>query len=451
MLKRPSFLLLCSCLGAAVGGCDQTAAPEAAKKNAPPPLVTVTRPVADEVVDYEDFTGQTGAMYSVDVRARVTGYLDKVYFTDGAEVKEGADLFLIDPRPYMADYQRTEATVVQSEAHFKRLEADFRRAESLFNRHNISREEYDKIAGDRAEADASVGIAKSTRDLSKLSLEYTKIKAPISGRLSRRQVDPGNLVKADDTILTNIVSLDPLFVYFDIDEQTVLHLRRLIREGKLKSREEAEIPILCALSDEQGFPRQGTINFSENKVDPNTGTLRARALISNPIAPGTKTQRVLSPGMYMKVRLPVGIPARAILVPEQAIGTDQGEKFVYVVNTKDAGSKTGTGTVARKPVKVGALNDGFRVILSGLTPEELVIYRGLQRVRQKAEVHFELEEARKPPGAAAAVAQADPTPLPGPAGKEPAAPAPASASVSAKPERKPASAVSPPTGASPRG
>lgn len=420
MCRYSYFLVLLGCSLAV--GCARASSAPVAKKEAP--VVTVTMPITDEVTDFEDFTGQTAAMLSVDIRARVTGYLDKVYFQDGTEVEEGALLFEIDPRPYKAELDRTEATLAQAEAHLKRLDADYRRASNLYARGNISREEYDKIAGDRAEAEAAVGIAEASRDLAELDLGFTKITAPIGGRLSRRQVDPGNLVKQDDTILTNIVSLDPMFLYFDVDEQTVLRIRRLIREGKVKSREEAEVPILAALSVDEGFPHRGTVNFSENKVDPNTGTLRVRALIRNPKVASSRSLRMLSPGMYMKVRVPIGTPHEAILVPEQAVGTDQGRKFVYVVDTKDS-KQPGAGKVVERTVEVGALNGPLRVIQSGLKPGERVVYRGLQRIRPGVEVRYEVEESPKPPGAATAVAEGDRGPTAAPAadiGKGPAAP-----------------------------
>ena len=311
-----------------------------------PPVVMIAEPVVREVTDYEEgLVGQTAAVQMVEVRARVNGYLEKVNFKDGDEVKEGAVLFEIDPRPYDAEVARTEAAVGLSEAHYKRLEADLKRARSLVARQAIGREEFDKIVGDYAEAGASVGIAKANRDLAKLNQEFAKVTAPISGRLSRRMVDPGNLVQADETILTTIVSLDPMYVYFDVDERTLLRIRRLIAEGKIKSRTQAEIPIFAALADEEGFPHKGIIDFSENRVDPNTGTLRVRAVIANP-AP-----RVFSPGLFMRVRLPVGNPHKSLLVAEQALGTDQGRKFLYVVKPgKDKDGKDVPNVAEYRPV-----------------------------------------------------------------------------------------------------
>jgi RND family efflux transporter MFP subunit len=370
-------------------------------------VVKVSQPLTDTVEDFEDFTGRTDAIYSVTVNARVTGYLDKVNFVDGSEVKEGDLLFEIDPRPYKADLDRTEANVLQAEAHQRRLEADQRRAMNLFSRGAISREEVDRIAGDYAEAQAAAGVTRAARDLAKLSFEFTKVYAPISGRLSRRMVDPGNLVKADETALTTIVSLDPLFVYFDIDERTMLRLRRLVREGKIPSRAQAVIPVLAELADEEDFPHHGDIDFSDNRVDASTGTLRLRGKIANPMP------RVLSPGLFMRVRLPVGKPHKAILIPEQALGSDQGRKFVYVVKNmpeevpdKETGKPAKTGKMVdlafKREVKVGSLNKGLRVIESGIEPDERVIVSGLQSVRERKPVKAEMMPSQAQASATAA-------------------------------------------------
>lgn len=380
-------------LAAAAAGCNdqKTAAPKP-----PPPVVTVTQPVEKEIVEHEDFTGRTDAVLTVDVRARVTGYLEKVHFKDGDEVNEGDVLFQIDPRQYTAELARNEATVAQAEAHHTRLEADYQRAVKLYARGGIGREEYDKITGDRNEADAAVGIAKAARDLAKLNVEWTKVVAPISGRLSRRLVDPGNLVKADDTIMTNIVSQDVMYVYFDIDERTLLRLRRLIREGKIKSRQEADVPIFVELADESGYPHRGLINFSDNKIDPSTGTLRVRGSIENP------KPRVLSPGLFVRVQLPIGTAHKALMIPEQALGTDQGRKFLYVVNDKKR--------IVYRAVKVGPLEHGLRVVLDGLKPGENVVMTGLQRVKPDLEVNPKPFDGPKPDGTPAPVAKGTTSP-----------------------------------------
>ena len=321
-----------------------------AAKNAPPEVL-VAQPIEAEVTDYEDFTGRVDAIHSVEVRARVTGYLDQVHFEDGSEVQQGDLLFEIDPRPYQAELDRTEATLAQAEARMRTAETEFQRASALSKRGSITREEYQLTADALAEARAGVGIQRAARDLAQLNLEFTKVRAPISGRISRRMVDPGNLVQADVTPLTSIVSLDPLYVYFDVDERTVLRLRRLVGEGKIPSRREAELPFLVALADEEGFPRQGTIDFSDNRIDPGTGTLQARGVIPNP------KPCVLSPGLFVRVRLPIGRPYQALMIAEQALGSDQGRKFLYVVNAQNEAEY--------RSVEVGPARDGLRVVEEG--------------------------------------------------------------------------------------
>lgn len=355
----------------ALAGCDRTKPKAVAKKETP--VVLFARPTVDTVQDSDEFTGHIDSIKTVEVRARVTGYLDKVLFEDGEEVKEGAELFEIDPRPYQAEYDRAEATLKQAVARDSRLSADHGRAQRNYQRGAISREEYDKVAGDYAEAEAAVGMARAARDLAKLNVGFTKVYAPIGGRISRRLVDPGNLVQADQTPLTTIVTLDPMFVYFDIDERTMLQLRRLVQEGKLTARQEGgQFPIQVGLSDETSFPHRGTINFSENKLDAATGTLRVRGAIPNP-AP-----RVLSPGMFARVRLPIGHPRKAILIPEQAVGTDQGRKYLYVINNQDE--------IDYRPIKTGSLSNGLRVVDAGLKADERVVVVGQQRIRPGAKV-----------------------------------------------------------------
>ena len=273
-MRQRDLLIVGLCCAGLGAGCAKTQAKSADIK---PDEVLVSHPTVDEVTDFEDFIGHTDAIYNVDVRARVNGYLDKVNFNDGDEVEKGATLFEIDARPYQATFDQTVASLEQGKARLTRTAADQRRAEALLKRNAIGLEEYDRIQGDFAEAKASIGAAKAMLDMSQLNLDWTKVVAPISGRLSRRLVDPGNLIRADDTLLTNIVSLDPMYVTFDLDERVLLKLRRLIAEGRIQSRQEAEVPILVGLSDEMpDFPHKGTINFSDNKIDASTGTLRAR-------------------------------------------------------------------------------------------------------------------------------------------------------------------------------
>jgi RND family efflux transporter MFP subunit len=349
-------------------GCTQ---PPAAAPPAKPPEVLVGLPIRKEVVDYEEFTGRTEAMAAVEVRARATGYLEKVNFREGAAVKEGDMLFEIDDRLYRAELNRAEQTIVQNEARTKRLEQDALRERSLRNTNAGAQSDYDKVMGDLAEAQATVGWAKANRDLAKLNLSFTKVTAPLSGTIGRRLVDPGNLVKADETPLATIVTLDPMYVFLAIDERTVLKYQRMVREGKLKSAQESAVPVELGLADESDYPLKGKIDFVDNRIDPATGTLRLRGTFAN-------LGGLIAPGQFVRARLQIGARYAAILVAERALGTDQGKKFVYTINENDE--------VMYRPVKIGRLEDGLRVIEDGLTDNARVVISGLQRIRPGAKV-----------------------------------------------------------------
>lgn len=371
-VSRPTIaalggIVLTALLSAGCGNADKGKVAGPAKL----PEVVVERPTVKEVTDYEEFSGRTEAINMVEVRARVTGYLDKVHFKDGAEVKQGDLLFEIDPRTYNADLNKAAAQVEQTKAHLKRLEYDLERGKVLFDRKVITQEAADRLVYDRAETAANLDAANASRDTAALNVGFTKVTAPLSGRISRRSVDPGNLVRADETSLTTIVSLDPLYAYFDVDERTLLRIRRLEAEGKIKTTDGSGVCVLVGLADEEGFSLSGSIDFADNRVDPNTGTLRIRAVIANP-------KRVLAPGLFVRMRLPLGSPHRATLIAEEAIGSDQGQKYIYVLNDKDE-------AVYRR-VKVGQLEEGLRVIESGVTANERVVVNGLQRVRPGAKV-----------------------------------------------------------------
>jgi RND family efflux transporter MFP subunit len=379
------FVLLGLCLGLA--GCVRV--PSAAPEAAPTP-VTVSRPDEREVTDYADFTGRTAAVDSVEVRARVWGHLDKVHFKEGALVKKGDMLFEIDPRPYRADFERAEGTVAQCDARARRLERDYRRAKSLLARGAVGQEEYDRYEADYREAVANLHVSRANRDLAALNLGYTRVTAPVSGRVSRYVVTVGNLIQSGDqgggTLLTTIVSVDPMYVYFDMDERTVLRVRQLIREGKAGSASETEWPVSLGLASEEGFPHRGTIDFEDNQVNPRTGTLRVRGVFPN-------KDEALSPGFFARVRVPIGRAHRALLVTDRAIDTDQGQKVLYVVNDKNE--------VVSRTVRLGALHHGLREITEGLEAGERVIVKGLQQVRPGVTVEPELvampsSEAGKP-------------------------------------------------------
>jgi membrane fusion protein, multidrug efflux system len=375
VVKQYWFVVLV-CVAAA--GCDKMKslmAPSSAGAGAmpapKPPEVLFTLPTQAQITDFEDFTGRTVARRTIDIRARVTGYLDKIHFKDGGDVAENEVLFEIDPRPYITEHARAQAAVTQAEAHWSRLDHDMDRAKKLLESKQISREQYDLVAGDRAEADAAISVAKANLRTARLNLDFTKVRAPLAGQISRTQLDPGNLVKQDDSILTTLVTLDPIFAYFEVDERTLLMMRRYVEQGKIKTGDEREVPVLMGLADEEGFPHQGTVNFVDNRLDVATGTLQVRGIFDNPT-------HILSPGLFVRVRLPIGDPYEAIMIDEQALATDQGQKFVYVID--DAGN------AQYRRIEVGKLQNGQRVVRKGVALGERVVVSGLQRVRPGAPV-----------------------------------------------------------------
>lgn len=364
-------------LAAAVGltGCARTpsAAPAAA-----PPLVEVSHPVEREVTDGAEFTARTAAVDSVEVRARVWGHLQKVNFKEGDLVKAGDVLFEIDPRPYEALLNQAKARVAQDEAQLKFDEAEYRRQASLTDQGVGSKFELDKSRAARDITLANIAADKALVVSRQLDLDYTRVVAPVSGRVSRYVVTVGNLIQTGEqggTLLTTIVSVDPMYAYFDVDEGTALRVRQLTREGKSESPRDGHYPVSLGLANEAGFPHRGVINFVENQVNPKTGTIRLRGVFPN-------AGQVLLPGFFGRVLLPIGRPHRAFLVSDRALDTDQDRKVVYVVGEGNV--------VAARAVRVGSLHDGLREVTDGLKPGERVIVAGLQQVRPGASVEPKL-------------------------------------------------------------
>jgi len=372
-----------SLLIAGLVGCTKQTSKPAAKISE----VEVSPAVETTVIDEEEFTGHLESTEVVLIRSRVTGYLDKTFFKDGDKIEKDAPLFQIDPRPYLAELTRAEANVAQARTRSERLKLDLERARGLYERNAIGKEELDKVNADAAESLAAVKVTEASRDLAKLNLEYTYIKAPLSGRIGRRWIDPGNLVKADDTILTSIGTSDSYYAYFDVDERTVLKFTRAMKIGSLKPLWDAPIPVRLALSDDEKTPLTGEINFADNHLESGTGTLRVRAKIDG-------NGNILVPGMFVRVVVPLGSPRKGILVPEEAIGTDQGEKFVFVVVDEEKVIKNAEGVEEKKVVpvakkrrvEVGQAKSGWREITKGVARDERIIVRGLQRVRPNAEI-----------------------------------------------------------------
>jgi multidrug efflux system membrane fusion protein len=346
--------------------------------------VPVSQPVERVVTDYVDFTGQTNGVNAVDIRPRVSGYLVKMPFKEGADVKTGNLLFEVDPRPYQAQYDQAVGQVNLYKAQLALAKANYTRDLEVAKTPgavSIQQLDQDKAAVD--EADAAVKAYQASLEVYKLNLSFTQVTSPIDGQVSRYFLTLGNLVVQDQTLLTTVVSLDPMYVYFDVDEGTLLRVRRAINEGTIKRYQEGRLPVLMALQsdvDRQGrteYRHRAMVDFVNNQVNPSTGSISVRGVFPNP-KPANGT-RLFSPGMFVRVRLPIGQPHPALLVIDRAIGSDQGLKFVYVVGAD--------GNVARRTVSTGALEtDGTRVITSGLKAEEWVAVGALQQVRPGAKV-----------------------------------------------------------------
>jgi len=336
----------------------------------PPPKVKVTQPVVRETMEWDEYTARLDAVESVEVRPRVSGYLQAIHFQDGSLVKKGDLLFTIDPRPYEAVLRRAQADTSLAASRLALAEKNHARAGALLASHAISQEEADVRESNHRQAQASLEEAQAAVDAARLDVEFTRVSAPVSGRVGRKLVTEGNLINggvgAQSTLLTTIVSLDPIYAYFEADESSVLKYNRLARLGQRPSSREHRNPVHVGLADEQGFPHEGVMDFVDNQFDRGTGTIVARALLPNP-------DLGLLPGLFARLQLPGSGQYRAILIPDEAVGNDQAQKFVYVV---DAENKAQYRTVT-----VGPLIDGLRVVREGLAPEDRVVISGLQRLR----------------------------------------------------------------------
>jgi membrane fusion protein, multidrug efflux system len=342
------------------------------------PAIPISLPIERQVTDYVDFTGRIESPQAVSIVPRVTGYLAATNFKEGAEVQKGDVLFEIDPRPYQAQYDQAEGQVLLNEAHVKEAKADNARAKELAKTPGaISKQDLDRYQAAEEEAIAAVQAAKASLEVYNLNLGFCKVTSPITGQISRYFLTPGNLVNQDQTQLTTLVTVDPMYVYFDIDENTVLRIRRAVNEGKIQRYQQGELPVFIGLEGENGFPHEGIVNFVNNQVNAGTGSITVRGTIQNPKP--EKGVRLLSPGMFVRVRLPMGMPHDALLVVDRAIGSDQGMKYVYVVDDKN--------TVLQQRIETGALQpDGLRVIDSGLKPDQWVVVGGIQQVRPRMQI-----------------------------------------------------------------
>ncbi|MQW88107.1 efflux RND transporter periplasmic adaptor subunit [Sinorhizobium saheli] len=349
----------------------------ASAQDAQLPTVTVAKPVVRDVIDADEFIGRFEAVDEVSIRSRVGGYLDQVFFTDGSMVKKGDKLFLIDQRPFQTALSQAEASLEAARSTLDFADTTFKRTESLAGTGTLSVSRLDDDRRALLAAQANVRGAEAAVERAKLDLEYTTITAPLSGRVDRRLISPGNLVQADQTVLTTIVSLDPIDFYFDVDERRLLSYASTARErGSALQEGAGSLKVLVTIADANEAPFEGKLDFAENRVDNQTGTMRLRARFSNP-------NFILQPGLFGRVEVEGSNTYRAILVPDEAIGADQNERVVYEVSQD--------GSVTPKPVRLGPRVHGYRVIRSGMTGDETIIVNGVMRAaRPGAKVKPEL-------------------------------------------------------------
>ncbi len=362
-------------LWVAVAGCGDPPPPPP-----PAPPVTVASVPEREITEWDGFTGRLEAVNTVEIRPRVEGYIRRVAFNEGNGVRKGQLLFEIDPRPYQAELARVEAELERARTTTELAGREVVRAQRLVTVQAISREELDTRTSERAQGDADVRAAEAAVATARLDLEWTQVRSPIAGRVSRAEVTAGNLVHAgppDATLLTTVVSLDPIYVYFEGDEQTYLKYVALARDGSRPNSRDHRSPVHLGLANEEGFPHQGYIDFVDNQLNPEAGTIRFRAVFAN------KEQK-FTPGLFARIRLVGSGKYPAKLVVERAIGTDQDKKFVLVLKPDS--------TVEYRPVQLGRLVDGLRVITSGLKPGERIVINGMQRARPGTKVTPTLAE-----------------------------------------------------------
>jgi multidrug efflux system membrane fusion protein len=387
-------------------GCRQSSPPAPTVT----PKVRTALPVEREVADYSYFTGRIAAVQSVNVQARVTGYLESIDFQPGAEVKAGARLFKIDPRPYQATLDEANGQVRLAEARLKLAEANYQRSLEVAKTPGaITQQEIDRDIAHQSESEAAVAAAKAKLESARLNLDFTDVFSPIDGVVGRDLLTIGNLVSQDTTLLTTVVSQDPIHVYFDVDERTILRVERLVGEGKIRTeKEERVIPVHLGLADEGNeYPHEGRIDFINNQLDTSMGTVQVRGEFPNPpVKEGG--MRLLRPGLFVRVRLPIGDPYKALVVPQAALGADLGRKYLLVVGENNvveyrpvaAGPEQDGGMQVVFPERMIRTADGLRPARDGdhdtvesLTATDRIIVGGRQRVQPGMKV-----ELRDDPG-----------------------------------------------------
>lgn len=362
---------------------------QATPPSPPPPPVTVAKPIKREIVDHDEYVGRFVAVNMVEIRARVSGYLEKVYFKDGAIVHEGDLLFSIDKRPFQNTLDQAKGALAQAKANLAFTTSDLERAQKLVRDKTISEQAFEQRTQAKRNAEASVASGEAAVRQAELNLQFTELRAPINGRIGDRRVSPGNLVTGgtagNTTLLATIVSIDPIHFEFTADEGAFLRYERLSHDGNDQNSRYTSTPIELKLLDETEFKHKGKIDFVDNVIDRSSGTIRGRAVLPNP-------DGFLTPGMFGRIRVPASPKYEALLVPDSAIGSEQIRKFVYVVD--------GENTVKQKFVTLGTLQGPLRVIKSGIDANDRVIVNGLMRARPNAKVTPQEQGAKPPAGAA---------------------------------------------------
>jgi RND family efflux transporter MFP subunit len=370
MRRSYLYVIAVSLVSLALSACGRSAA-QGQAASAAPPQVNVAQALARQVTESDEFTGRFEAVEHVEVRPRVSGYISSVNFTEGSEVAKGDVLFVIDPRPYEAERNRARAQLAQARSQLELAKSQRDRATALLAKHAISQEEFDTRTAGNEQAEANVAAAQAALDSAALNLGFTRVLAPISGRISRALVTSGNLVGAGQTLLTTVVSVDPIYVSFDGDEQVYLKYLKEAHAAAAGGSHPAANPVHVGLADESGYPHEGVLVFTDNALDPATGTIRSRARLDN-------HERLFAPGLFARIKLLGSAQHEAVLIQDSAVGTDQTERFVLVVGSDNK--------VSLRPVKLGPIVDGLRVVAEGLAPGETIVVNGLQRVRPGAQV-----------------------------------------------------------------
>jgi len=360
-LRPAAFALAASVAAVVAAGCSSHAAPGGAAMP-PPPEVSVAQVLVKNVRQWDDFTGRVAAVQTVELRPRVSGYVDKVAYVEGREVAKGDLLFVIDQRPYRAQLAKAQADLARARSEAQLAQTQDARAQTLVAAKAISREEFDTRHAAVAQGNASVRAAEAAVATADLDLQFTEVRSPIAGRTGRALVTIGNLARADTTLLTTVVSMDPMYVDFEGDEQAYLRYADLARKGQ---RAELRNPVRVGLADEEGYPHAGTVDFVDNQIDSATGTIHARAVLPN-------GDRSLTPGLFARVQLEGSAEFKAMLVDDKAVLTDQDRKYVYVLGPDNK--------AVRKDIVAGRVIDGLRVVDSGLEAQDAVIIRGMQKI-----------------------------------------------------------------------